>query len=687
MIKFRLDYTLVDPALNWQDVNFTIKTDKQYSLYLQYQEYELEFDGSGFDYINSKINSGEFCDQIICEMFSECENEYLIFSGIIFLNDCEVNERACTIKCKVSDRSFFAMVNNNKSIKTAINSKYTKNGEDLADVVNYRVDVHSVIGDTLKYTIDTCRVYEAFKYLVGFMSDNKLQFKSDTFYLGAWKELTITHGFRMRNGASSSADFDWPQFSFIELFEEINKRIPIVLLVEDPYGINGLPVVRIESYDYKYNAANVFQAYAIDEIITSYDNDKLYAKVKFGSPNDTTYIYKFPEQITYFGFYQEEFHLLGTCNLDLTLDLNANWVVSSNILENIVELGTQGYDDNLILLDTEGIAGSWSELQARTTNSNFLNISPAYYYYNERLTNDQIASRYGEEWAGQLASYYASSTQGQCYVTQSSPWNNYANPNVPYKFNLIPFDTEAYDFGNFFNPTLYRYTALQTASYYVASQVTFSHTYWAGTGQGLHQVLMYHKDSTGAIKTIYKMDTTGNGGTYSSSGVTLVAGANPYYGTALELPSSSILFAAYQAPIVIQMVKDDYLEIEMNYWPKTIGPGSNPPYALGQFIGSQKISVSTDINATYFKVLQTTIKGGVFNDVNINDIKVKLHKFTYPMTEEQWINLLNNPIGNIKFAMEGQQIRTGWIQEVKYNPIIGQAEFTLNTSNSTQYGI
>ena len=86
MIKFTLDYNLVDPALNWKDVNFTIKTDKQYSLYLQYQEYDLEFAGSGFDYIMSKINSDSFCEQIICEIFSTCETDYLIFSGIIFLN-------------------------------------------------------------------------------------------------------------------------------------------------------------------------------------------------------------------------------------------------------------------------------------------------------------------------------------------------------------------------------------------------------------------------------------------------------------------------------------------------------------------------------------------------------------------------------------------------------------------------
>lgn len=687
MIKFTLDYNLVDPALNWKDINFTIKTDKQYSLYLQYQEYDLEFSGSGFDYIISKINSDSFCEQIVCEIFSTCETDYLIFSGIIFLNDCEVNERACTVKCKVSDRSFFAMVNNNKNIKTALNSGKTKNGEDIPNVVNFDLDVHSVNGDVYKYTINACRVYEAFKYMISFVSDNKLDFVSDTFYNGIYKELCITHGYRMRNASSSSFDFEWPQFSFIELFDEINKRIPLVLTIDDPYGIIGKPTVRIETLDYKYNAENIYQAYNIDEIVTSYDNDKLFAKVKFGGPIDTTYIYRFPEQITFFGFYQEEFHLLGTCNLDLTLDLTANWIVSSNIIENLVELGNQGYDDNIILIDTEGIGGVWSELAGRTTNTNFINLFPPYYYYNERLSNKAIADRYGNDWSGALTSYYASSTLGQCFVDTTIGLNNFANPNVPDTFNLIPFNNEVFDFGNYFDNTLYRYNALETASYYVSSQVQFSHTSWNGTGQGLHSVLLYHKDSTGTIKNIYPMDTTGNGGTYTSSGISLVGGAHPWYGKAILLPGSTVMFNAYLAPIVIQMVEGDYLEVEKNYWPYTVGPGSAPPYAPGQFLGSQKSYVNTDNNATYFKVFQTTIRGGTYTNPNINDIKIKKHSFTYPMTEAEWIQILNKPIGNIKFAMKDQQIRTGWIQEIKYSPIMGIAEFVLNTSNSTQYGI
>jgi len=56
------------------------------------------------------------------------------------------------------------------------------------------------------------------------------------------------------------------------------------------------------------------------------------------------------------------------------------------------------------------------------------------------------------------------------------------------------------------------------------------------------------------------------------------------------------------------------------------------------------------------------------------------------MTEPEWLRILNNPIGSVKFAMDGQKIRNGWIQEIKYSPVSGQAQFTINTSKETENG-
>lgn len=687
MINFTLDGNIVNPALNWDDVSLTIKTEKDYNLFLQVQNYDLTFDSNGFDYIYDKILNDNFCTKIICEIFSEKNGTtYLIFSGTIFLTDCEVNERNCTVKCKVSDRSFFSAINNNKNIKTALNTGKTKNGLALADTMTYEIDVYGVNSNTYKYTIDCCRIFYAFKYMIKFMSDDTLDFVSDAFYSGIYKELCITNGYRLRNGNYPNALWNWPQFSFLELYQEINKRIPLLLLVEDPYGENGKPIVRIEPDTYRYNQTKIFDAENIDEIITSFDTDKLYAKVKFGSPVDYNNIYKFPEAITFYGFREEEFHLLGTCNLDLTLDLTANWVVSSNIIEKIVEQADQSYDRDIIILDTEGIGGGWSELHARTTNSNFINKQPVYYYYNARLNNDSISQRFGQSLSAELASYYASSNEGECYVNISTNnTNNYSNPNLPLTAVILPLDTEQYDYGNNFDTTLYRYIAPETAVYTVKAQMTMFRYAWYGNNRGHFQHLMYHKDSTGNIKNIYPMDSTGNGGTYASSGQSLVGGANPNYGTALNLAADPSPFIAKLNPISISMVADDYLELEVNYWPLTNPYGTPPPYS-GNHLGSVKWYIDMSANSTFFQVTETTLFGGVFNNVDPNQFRVKLHTFNYPMTEDEWKNILYNPIGYIKFAMKDQKIRSAWIREIKYSPIKGQATFVLNTSKELENG-
>lgn len=675
MIKFTLDYIEVDPALNWQDINFTIKTDKQYNLFLQYQEYTLEFDGSGFAYLNDKIQNDSFCESIPCEIFSTCDKvDYLIFSGAILLTDCEINERTCTVKCKVVDKSFFAKINNNKNIKTSLNSGKTKNGDTLANIQQYNVDVYGVNSNTFKFTVECSRIWSAFDYLISFMSDNTIDFKSDAFATnGQYGGMAITTGYRMRKGTISATAGNWIPFSFLELYQEVNKRIPLVLLIEDPYGKVGKPTIRIEPESYRYNSTEIFNAVAIDEIITSFDTDKLYAKVKFGSPVDYNSVYKFPEAITFYGFRDEEFHLLGTCNLDLTLDLTANWITSSNLIEKMVENLDQNYDSNIVMLSTTSLSAT----TGRTTNTNFINTVPAYYYYNEILNNDHISQRYGQNLSAELASYYATSTTGQAYAWADLP----ANTNNTHEFvelgnveALGDFLTaETYDYGNYFDTSTHRYTALQTAVYNFEAQISYSTgSAYTGTAIVLVQQYLVHYDSTGAEKQRYFFGNRNN--YYSGSPY------DHYLGLSINTARTATL-----SNTSISMVQGDYVKLFMRSIPQGSNYDTTNHYFITTF-GDVTWYVILDPNATYLKCTATSVFGGTFNNVNPDDLRIKVHKFNYPMTEPEWLKIINNPIGNVKFAMDGQKIRNGWIQEIKYSPVTGQAQFILNTSKETENG-
>ena len=678
MIKFTLDFLEVDPALNWQDINFTIKTDKQYNLFLQYQEYTLDFDGSGFAYIYDKINNDTFCESIPCEIFSTCDKiDYLIFSGNILLTDCEVNERACTVKCKVVDKSFFSRINNNKNIRTALDSGKTKNGDVLTNCNQYTVDVYSVLSNTFKYEVECARVWDAFRYMIDFMSDNSIDFRSDAFaYTGIYGGIALTTGYRMRKGTVSALDGRWRQFSFLELYQEINKRIPLVLLVEDPYGKVGKPTIRIEPAEYRYSTNEVFNAQNIDEIITTFDTDKLYAKIKFGSPVDYNSIYKFPEAVTFYGFGEEEFHLLGTCNLDLTLDLTANWIVSSNLIEKMVQNLDQSYDSDIIILSTESLTFT----TGRTTNTNFVNTTPDYYYYNELLNNDNISQRYGQDLSAELASYYATSTIGQVYAYADFPASNDNVHGTGFLFTIAEkgdfLTAESYDYGNYFDTTLHQYTALETAVYNFEAQITFqTGNSSTGTGIVLLQEYLTHYDSFGNEKTRYYFGPRNNYYT------------NSPYDHYLGLTASSNVYTATMNNVSISMVQGDYVKLFIRSIPVgTITSYNANFHYFNVQTGDCTWFLTLTDEATYLKCTATSIFGGIFNNVNPDDLRVKLHKFNYPMTEPEWLRILNNPIGNVKFAMNGQKIRNGWIQEIKYSPITGQAQFILNTSKATENG-
>ena len=659
MMRFKLDGNLVDSPKNWQEVNTTIKRDPNINLFLLYQEYNLEFADNGHAYLSNLSVNDSFCTQVSVTIEVECNQQWsLIFEGFIFLSDCEFNERACTVNCKVNDKSFFSKINNNKSIKTSLEGFYTKNKEDITVTEQYDLDVYRVSnGSTLIRTVPTCRVEEAFRYMVDFMTDNTVGFTSTSFGAGGnWEGLCITTGERLRGVVPNFTTARWVQFSFIELFNEINNRIPIILLVENPFTT---PVVRIETIDYLYDNTTVFTASDVYEVVTSYDSDKLYAIVKFGSPTDDTFS-DFPDDIDYFGYKTEEFHVLGNCNLDLTLDLSSDWIVSTNVIQRCAQTGVQDYDSNLFIIDSIYT----DDFNGRTTNDNFLNSVPARFHYNARLNNDNISQRYLPDIANSIASYYINSQEGQmlAYLSGALAHTVLANNEDFQQF----IDVEAFDFGNYYDTVTRTYTAAITGVYTFKAQVTL--LCGAGTGSiigNLFRMLLEHYDASNALINAYDIHNSNlifNGVGYLRLG-----------------PSPGSVVVKTLNNTAITMTAGDYLRMRILSWPNSNGPGQ-------PIFGGQVYSVLSGASNTFMQCVDTTITGAVFLDADPNDIKVQLHRFNYPMSQSQFDTILANPIGRIQFNMEGQSPRFGWIKELKYNHTNGVAEFIVSTSKATQNG-
>lgn len=673
MMRFYLDGTLVDPATNWQEVSSTIRKDKELNVFLLFQDYTLSFDGSGFDYLVNLVNNDSFCREIDITIEKKCDEFWqVIFSGVFFVSDCEVNEKTGVIKVKVNDKSFFSKINNNKNIKTSLDGGRTKNNLDITATNVYDVEVFTV-ANVSKYNVESCRVEEAFKYLIDFMTDNTVGFASNTFGAGGdWQGLALTTGERMRGGAISLTEGRWVPFSFLTLFNEINNRIPIILLVENPFTS---PIVRIESIDYLYGSGINMIADNVDEINTSFDTDKLYALVKFGSPTDDTNILDFPEAIDYYGYKQEEFHLLGKCNLDRTLDLSSDWIVSSNVIQQMVDNGHQDYDKDIVLINTIYTSAT----VGRTTNDNFLNTSPPFYHYNKMLNNQNISERYIEDLSNQIAAWYINNTEGQALGYQSAALS--ITGSFPYQNRVeyvLPLDAEAYDNGGYYDTVNYRFVSLQPGNFTIKAQVT---SQYIGAGvilnQGLFRYSLDHRNSGGTLIQSWRL---WNPAATFFTGTVVDGTATAYTITGYEIGVStwnnrpSILNGNGNA-VNVNMATGDYVELRGVYL----------PYApAGQALSSINIDVMPNVSATYIQCVATSLTGSTYLNIDPDDIKVQKHKFKYPMQQQTFDTILANPIGRIGFGMASQAFRYGWIDELKYNHSTNIAEFTIITNRKSQ---
>jgi len=527
--------------------------------------------------------------------------------------------------------------------------------DPILAIEQYDLDVYRVVGNTFWKTIPACRIEEAFRYFIDFMTDNSISFVSDTFGAsGEWNGLCVTTGERFRGVTPTSVDARWKPFSFIKLFNEINKRIPIVLLVENPYTT---PIVRIESIEY-LNGNNInFIAGNIDEIETNFDTNKLYAIVKFGSPTDDTSILNFPEGIDFFGYKEEEFHLLTTCNLDQTLDLTNNWVISSNIMERLVTTSDQGYDKDLFLINSIYT----DDFNGRTTNDNFLNTTPPYFHYNYLLNNANTADRYISDLSAQMAAYYINSQEGEAYVYPSA---TLYHPGLQTIADFQSFLTvESYDYGNYYNTATARYVAVTSMNITFKAQVTIE---LDNGGLGIPTLFMRqiveHYDSSNNLKTYYDILTPNV--TYSGIG---------YW-----QPLASVTINTSSITKSIILTAGDYLTMRIISYPYGDYPGTPAT------TGDREYYVYAGASQTFLQVIDTSLTGGTFLNVDANQLKVQLHKFSYPMTQSEFDVILNDPTGRIGFNMNGQPLRYGWIKELKYNHTNSMAEFVVTTNKESQ---
>lgn len=390
IFRFFLDDVQYESPIGWDKWEELLERSAENGL-LMLSNVQLEFYGEAFRYLKKKFDQdrgGRVRFRLV-----DTNSQNGSYEGLLFLTDVEWFLTYCKAKTPITDDSFYAWINNNKSVKFTVSAGVSKNQRKIPVAIPYMLGVNKVSDNTLLRTIYSVRLFEAFRYAVEFMTDGLLEFRSDTFSItGPCAGWCITNGLKLSSTDPSvyavAGDSPIPEFSFSDLLSNVGKELQLGYRIEKD---GNRTIFRLESLDQLFTNNRMATIINVPELKLSTVRDKLFAKVKVGS-GTTNEDGSFPEDITLYGFKEEEFPVLGTSNIDSFLDLIQAWIVSSNCIEFAAESGSYNgeYDNDIILIQSTPS----SEYAGSTVNSNYLQLGSPIYFYNETFTNVRVLERF-----------------------------------------------------------------------------------------------------------------------------------------------------------------------------------------------------------------------------------------------------------------------------------------------------
>jgi hypothetical protein len=359
-IRISLDNTLLaDTPRGWDDAKIKSKRGSEFKgLFLTYSN-DLEFYGDGFDYIDAKLNDS-YCNiiEVLIET-NDCDPNVweTEFNGIIQLTQIskyDVDKRI--ISTKILDDTFDAQINNNKSLKAFVDVGTSKNEESITAVTP--VDISLFLPTTgtgfntyIATTREGFRVYDCFRFIIDYMTDGQVTFKSDLF-AGDYYNWMLFNGKEVRVGDGNG---DQLEVSFKTLYSELNKKCNVSFAIEPtPTGYTDSFQLRLEETSYFEQDDAVLTLENVAGILMDFNKGELYSDVNIGSNSfEDDVVFSYPP-LNFKAFKKENYTIAGQCNIDKTLDLVSNYIIDTNIIEDILVNSVEKYDKNVFLIVTDG---------------------------------------------------------------------------------------------------------------------------------------------------------------------------------------------------------------------------------------------------------------------------------------------------------------------------------------------
>ena len=692
--RYYLNGTLVNEAEGWERLVTTIKRNRSTRGIEVTQDATITFNGAAYDtlYGYKQTQGFDYTIDLLIRSSEDGGNTWLDWhEGTIFLSDIEWDEEQNRATTKVVDRGYFARINNNKKLKIPLFAEFSKNNTAITPCPVKDLKLFEPSSGTYytitqpvggEYSFSCYKVVDAMEFMLRWMTDGAVGFESDTLAdTGDYPYYVITTGRVLQNGDPNivysppitypgvSEDQwrkSWDSVTFEDALSNLCKRFNLWWSVVMTSG--GL-VFKLEREEYWRDTTNLLTMTGLNKLKCRTNSDLLYGAVSFGQgeTDEDTYL-SFPETIEFIGFKDEELPVVGESNVaDNTLDLKTTWVSSSNVIEAMLVNGLEvdrDFDNKVFILECENDSGAMKAVATNNLDGSSVR------YYNQTLTNSEIAKRFLGAVPNSLALYLGTDT-GYFVARKTS------------------IDSAATVGGN--------------VTSIIGSNITFDNDYDSLT----------YEDPVISVGAIISQSSDPDG-VYGGAIVqgNPVNNANSYF----TAPASGRF--GVSAGIIFNFIPGDYLvysRYDIVAWvTDNIGnflyyvpiASINPVNGFNVLSGSAYLNLTSGervyvyryyvqqynqqvpilnwtptsyqvFNNGFFACTSVQTGGGIYQQYDPTHIPIYNYEMEYPVTESEFNTILQSKRGTLTFSRSGGKVRSGWIESFKYNHKKNQANIIL----------
>lgn len=646
-LDFYIDGTLYDNPINWDEVNASIEFDPVNQITTIAHSADMKWDGDVYNLLYSGYLNNALCDLLEIVIKSPTDNNAILFTGQISIPKCSFEERARVVTVPIIDNSFGARIENNKNAKVALDSTQSKNGVSISATEWFAEPFDPSTGS---YAGQSCRgytVHAAFEFLVDWMTDGAVLFRSDFFDPSLTNDGAydaVFSGIDLRN---VNQKVSAPKFSFQELFDLMRRVRNIGMGFQT--DVDGTPIVRIEEIDFFRSNTDTLFLENVNKTELSFEQNILYTTIKVGSeivkPNDCSTTCNASNNVSYFGFETEYYTLTGECNSgsELTLTVDDPFIVDTNKIQEVVEFNQDTYDEKTFLIHLEPTGPT------QMAKSDPLGIGEN--WYNEAYTNGEILLRYQDYITGTLSLFSLYNNTYNLFSVDGNI-NSGGPPFTPFQCPTTityqpDFNSVIYDPQSRFNTTTDRFTPVDEGVYQfdVGCPINDAASIPISIVIDVSLVLQQY-DSSGTLLATHtvSLDTYITGNTCK-----MIEGTSDW----------------------ISMDAGDYLECEFIFC-QTNNPAAPPGQAL-LTIGYVALN---PCDKQYWICTGSRV---AIQDEQVNTgqkRQLSLTRFDYPIPFNDFQDFYSDTTKRIRITSKGID-RTGYINSMNYNFVKGSAEVQI----------